>query len=58
MSEPIRVTRDQALLGFLRVKYPEQVAETERLVDSLIEQGVTGIYEPVAAPGREKEGDQ
>lgn len=53
---PIPVTRDQAILGFLRIKYPEQVAETEKLVDGLIESGVKGISgaTPLGTPGRDE----
>lgn len=53
---PIPITRDRAILGFLQFKYPDQVAEAEKLVDSLIELGVTGIS--VATPLRTPGGDK
>jgi hypothetical protein len=54
MSDAILVTRDQAILSFLRVVYPEHVAEAEKLVDSLIELGVTGIAEPAESQPKEE----
>lgn len=46
MSKAIEVTRDQAIIGFIRVLHPKKVAEAEKLVDELIKLGVRGIAHP------------